>query len=96
MEELFLNIDIRKQIIFMQVSENYTICFLDLDVCCHCMCVLGNCGLILVVQFILWFLLSHLLYTVICGLCTDYVMHYIEYLLLYKALLHMICTLSAL
>lgn len=33
----------------------------------------------------------------ICGLCIDYIMHFIEYfLLLYKALLHMICSLNAL
>jgi hypothetical protein len=51
MEELFLNIDTGKQIIFINVSENYTICFLDLDVCCHCMCILGNCGLMPMVQF---------------------------------------------
>jgi hypothetical protein len=38
MEELFLNIDTGKQIIFINVSENYTISFLDLDVC-YCMCV---------------------------------------------------------
>jgi hypothetical protein len=42
MEELFLNIGTRKQIIFINESENYTICFLDLDVGCHCMFVLGN------------------------------------------------------
>jgi hypothetical protein len=60
MEDLFLNIDTGKQIIFINVSENYTICFLDLDVCYLYVCVLGNCGLMPMVQFILWFLLIQL------------------------------------